>query len=311
MKKQTKATMYALAAVLLWSTAASAFKLTLRRMTSLHMLLWASGVSLAALFVIVLVQGKLPCLAAYSRKDYFRSMLLGFLNPFLYYVILFKAYSILTAQEALTLNYTWPIMLVVLSVPLLGQPLTLRSVAALFISFSGVVVIATGGDVFGLRFTAPFGVVLALGSSVVWALFWIFNVRDDRDEVLKLFLNFVFGTLYVLTATAVSSALTMPVPHGFLGSAYIGLFEMGITFVLWLKALSLSESTARVGVFIFASPFLSLVFIHFVVGEPVEPSTVAGLVFIVAGIMLQRSEGEKERMVPVPAARTKGGGSRP
>jgi len=299
MKRQTKATMYALAAVFLWSTAASAFKLTLRRMTPLDLLLWASGVSLAALFAIVLVQGKLDRLAAFSRKDYFHSMLLGFLNPFLYYVILFKAYSMLTAQEALTLNYTWPIMLMVLSVPLLGQPLTSRSVTALFIGFSGVVVIATGGDVSGLRFTAPFGVALALGSSVVWALFWIFNVRDDRDEVLKLFLNFVFGTLYVLAAAAVFSPPAVPVPRGFLGAAYIGLFEMGITFVLWLKALSLSETTARVGVFIFASPFLSLVFIHLVVGEPVEPSTVAGLVFIVSGIMLQRSEGRKGTGGPV------------
>ena len=43
----------------------------------------------------------------------------GFLNPFLYYIILFKAYSLLPAQEALSLNYTWPLV----PGPAFGAPL--------------------------------------------------------------------------------------------------------------------------------------------------------------------------------------------
>ena len=287
MERQTKAYLYAATAVLFWSTAASAFKLTLRFVTPFHMLLGASLVSLVFLVIATAAGKKLSLLRTYTLRDYLVSAFLGFLNPFLYYVILFKAYSVLTAQEALTLNYTWPIMLVLLSVPLLRQPLTLRSVAAMVISFGGVVVIATGGDVFGLRFTNPFGVALALGSAVVWALFWIYNVRDRRDETVKLMLNFLFGTAFVLLFVLLFSRPAIPGTRGMLGMAYIGLFEMGATFVLWLKGLSLSKTSAQVSVFVFASPFLSLVFIHLVVGESIAPSTVAGLVLIVAGILLQ------------------------
>jgi drug/metabolite transporter (DMT)-like permease len=63
---------------------------------------------------------------------------------------------------------------------------------------------------------------------------------------------------------------------------------MGITFVLWLSALKLSENTAKVGNLIFISPFLSLIFIHYLVGEDILASTFKGLVLIVAGLLIQQ-----------------------
>ena len=287
MDRQIKAYIYAITAILLWSTVASAFKLTLRHTDYMHMLLGASAVSLVFLFGILIVQKKLYLLRTYSKKYYIVSAFLGFLNPFLYYIILFKAYSILTAQEALALNYTWPVMLVILSVPLLKQKVTLKSIFSLIISFTGVFVIATGGNIFGFRFTNPIGVVLALSSAVVWALFWIYNTRDTRDEVVRLFLNFLFGFVFILAVVLLFSTVIIPDTGGLIGVSYIGLFEMGITFVLWLKALRLSVTTARVSNFVYISPFFSLVFIHFFVGETITFSTVFGLVFITVGILAQ------------------------
>jgi len=63
---------------------------------------------------------------------------------------------------------------------------------------------------------------------------------------------------------------------------------MGFTFVLWLTAMKLTTSTARIANLIFLSPLLSLVLIHFVVGEPVLPSTLAGLALILGGLLLQK-----------------------
>ncbi|HPG71516.1 MAG TPA: DMT family transporter [Syntrophales bacterium] len=288
MERQTRAYLYAVATVGLWSTVASAFKLTLDHMGFLEMLLGASVVSLAALFVIVLAQGKLAAIAHSSAKDLACSAALGFLNPFLYYVILFKAYSVLPAQEAQPLNWTWPIMLVLLSIAILKQPIRWASVLAVAISFSGVLVISTRGDVLAFRFTNLPGALLALGSSVIWALFWIYNVKDRRDEIVKLFLNFVFGSIFTLAAVLFFGELRVPPSAGLLGVLWIGLFEMGITFVSWLKALQLSRTTAQVSNLVYAAPFLSLFLIHFIVGEEILPSTVLGLVLIVAGVIVQQ-----------------------
>ncbi len=287
MKRQTSAYIHAVAAVLLWSTAASAFKLTLRHADVMGMLLWASVVSLAFLAVFAGVTGRFGSLKGLTARQWAASAFLGFLNPFLYYVVLFKAYAVLTAQEALVLNYTWPVMLVLLSVPLLGQKLTVRGLASLAVSFAGVVVIATGGHVLAFRFTDPAGVALALASAVIWALYWIYNVRDKREEATKLLLNFLFGFLFIVAAVSLSDGVRLPSAAGFAGMAYIGMFEMGVTFVLWLRGLRLSETAAKVSVFVYASPFISLGFIRLAVGERIAPSTFAGLALIVSGILLQ------------------------
>jgi drug/metabolite transporter (DMT)-like permease len=82
--------------------------------------------------------------------------------------------------------------------------------------------------------------------------------------------------------------MEMPDIKGMLGAAYIGLFELGITFLLWLKALKLSKTTAHVANLVYLAPFLSLVVISFVVGETILISTIIGLIFIVGGIILQK-----------------------
>ncbi|MFH1335238.1 MAG: DMT family transporter [Candidatus Zixiibacteriota bacterium] len=294
MEQQKQAYVYAITAVMLWSTVASAFKISLRYLDYLQLLFLASFVSLLVLFIILSVQNKLHYLFRHSAKDYLRSALLGFLNPFLYYIVLFKAYSLLPAQEAQPLNYTWSITLALFSIPLLKQRIGYVSILALIISYLGVFIISTRGNILGFKFSNPYGVILALGSAVIWALFWIYNVRDKRDEVTKLFLNFSFGFIFIFIAMVLSSRMRIIPPLvGIAGGIYVGLFEMGITFVLWLKALKLSKTTAQVSNLIYLSPFVSLVLIRFVVGERILLSTIVGLVFIVTGIIIQQYDSRR------------------
>jgi drug/metabolite transporter (DMT)-like permease len=49
----------------------------------------------------------------------------------------------------------------------------------------------------------------------------------------------------------------------------------------------LSRTAAQVSNLIYLTPFLSLVVVHFAVGEEIFPSTVAGLVLIIGGILIQ------------------------
>jgi drug/metabolite transporter (DMT)-like permease len=288
MMNQRKAYLYAIAVVLIWSTVASAFKISLRYLDFIQLLFFASLVSLFVLFIVLVSQGKLTLLRTYSKKDYLLSGLLGFLNPCLYYAVLFKAYSLLPAQEAQPLNQTWAIVLALLSIIVLRQRITLKSIIALVISFVGVVIISTHGHVFSLKFSNAAGAILAVASAFIWALFWLYNLKDRRDVVAKLFLNFLFGTLFIIIIVLVTKVSLKPTLAGFAGAAYVGIFEMGITFVLWFNALRLSKTTAQVSNMIYLVPFLSLVIIHFVVGEKILGSTIIGLVFIVTGIIIQQ-----------------------
>ena len=291
MERQKQAYLYTAVVICFWATVASAFKISLRYLDYLQLLLGASVASILVLFIILTVQGKLGLLRKNSGKDYLNSLLLGFLNPFLYYAILFKAYSLLPAQEAQPLNQTWAIVMALLSIVLLKQRITLKSVVALLISFLGVLTISTHGKILTIHFSSLPGVGLALGSAFIWALFWIYNVKDGRDEVVKLFLNFLFGLPFILVFTWRFSSITIADSRGLLGAIYVGVFEMGITFVLWLKALKLSRTTVQVGILIYLVPFLSLICINLFVGERILLSTVTGLALIVAGILLQQHGG--------------------
>jgi drug/metabolite transporter (DMT)-like permease len=74
-----------------------------------------------------------------------------------------------------------------------------------------------------------------------------------------------------------------------MGGLYVGLFEMGLAFVLLMNAMQLTDKPIRVSSLIFLAPPLSLVFISTVLGEPVATSTLAGLLLILAGLVGQQA----------------------
>ncbi len=293
MKRQTKAYLFALSAVFFWSTVATAFKLALRFYTPLQLIFLSAFVSFIIFALFLVFSGKINMVLRQAPKDLLMSAFMGFLSPTAYYLVLFKAYSLLPAQIAQPLNYTWTIVLVLLSVPMLKQKLTLRQFIGIIIGFSGAYVISTQGNLFSFRIDNPTGVALAVISSVFWALFWIFNVRDHRDETVKLFTNFFFGIIYLAAIMFVSGDWNFPKDWRLLGPVYIGLFEMGLTFFLWMKAMQLTVSSAKISNLVFLSPFLSLVFIHFILGEKLYFTTFLGLVLIVGGILLEKTGGKR------------------
>lgn len=294
MKKQTKAYLFTLLAVFFWSTAASAFKIALLFVTPYILLFYSTLVSSIILLVLLVLQGKIALLFTLSRDQLWRAALLGFINPFFYYIVLFKAYSLLPGQIAMALNYGWPLALTVLSVPILKQKLSRVQITAIIISFIGAIIIATRGQIGSLEELNKLGIGLAFGSTIIWAVFWLLNARDGLEPLGKLFLSFCFGLFYSAAFSPLFGGLCLPEIKAVLPLIYIGVFEMGVTFVLWLTALQLSSTAARVGNLIYIAPFLSLVFLRITIGEEIHPSTFIGLFLIIGSILFQEMRGKKE-----------------
>lgn len=291
MEQQRRAYVLAVVAVLFWATAATAFKLSLQYLTPATLVLYASLTACLCLLLILTLTKRYRELGDWRARDIGRSALMGLLNPFAYYVILLEAYNRLPAQQAQPLNFAWPIVLVLMSVVLLKQRPGIVTIPAMALSFTGVTVIATRGSFTGFQSTDPIGVALALGSTIVWALYWVLSVRDARDPINRLCLNFAFGSAYTLFYLAASDTLVAPTLPGLLGATYVGLFEMGLTFALWLRALQLSRTAAEVSNLIYLTPFVSLLLIGIVLGESIHPSTLIGLVLIIGGILIQQYAG--------------------
>ena len=277
-----------LGAVMLWSTVATAFSLSLQYLTPLQLVTLATVISWCFFAIRLRAPERRSALRVTSSKVRATGLLVGWLNPGLYYLVLFAAYDRLPAQEAMAINYSWGITLALLAAPLLRQRLSAGALLAACISYSGILVIATRGAPLSLDFAQPLGVGLALLSTVLWSLYWVFNTRLSLDPEVNLFLNFS-GALPLLLVLLWWSNTPFPTLwQGWAGGLYVGLFEMGLAFVLWMGAMKATTSTLRISSLIFLSPPLSLVLIWVIAGEPVKAYTLIGLVLILFGLWLQR-----------------------
>ncbi|EGR0102035.1 DMT family transporter [Vibrio vulnificus] len=288
---------FGLSAVLLWSTVATAFKLTLAEFSTIQMLTVASVVSAMALLTICALQGKLTQISTTFLSNPWYYLLLGLINPLAYYLILFKAYDLLPASQAQAINYSWAITLTLMAAVFLGQKIRKQDWVACVFSYVGVIVIATKGDLLGLSFESPVGVALALTSTLLWAGYWILNTKNQADPIVGVLLGFLVAIPFAIALTVIEGQSWGQIStQGWLAVTYVGLFEMGVTFVLWLSALKLTNNTARISNLIFASPFISLMLLSSIIGEEIHPTTLIGLMLIIAGLVIQQIKWGKRKL---------------
>jgi drug/metabolite transporter (DMT)-like permease len=288
MDRDRRALLLALGAVFFWGTVATAFKLALQHLDVYQLLMYATLVSALLLFAVVLYRKQGRLLVVYLRESPGYFVAVALLNPCIYYQVLFTAYDLLPAQQAQTINYTWALTLSLMAVPLLGQRLHGRDIAAALLGYCGVVVIATRGDVLGMQFDSVRGVVLAVLSTVIWAYYWILGTRNQRDAAVSLCLNFILALPVCVLMCQLFSSLTLPDWRGLLAASYVGLFEMGVTFLLWSAALKSARRVARISNLVYLSPFISLVFIQTILGESIHIATLLGLCLIVPAALFQQ-----------------------
>lgn len=290
-RNERRALVYALTAVALWSTIATGFKLGLREFTPGQLVL-AGAVASTIFFVVVHLVRRArtarhtePVL---THRQIAAAVALGLLNPFIYYFVLLEAYDRLPAQIAQPLNYTWAITMALLAIPVLKQRLDARAWIGVGIAYLGVVILLTQGDFTSFDRFDPTGIFLAVLSTLLWASYWLLGRRwlGDVDPVRTL----VIGFAAALPAIGIAVAVTDGLPAlslrlmGF--AIWVGLFEMGVAFLMWQRALQLTERAGAVAQLIFLSPLASLVLIGSVLGEEIHTSAVVALGAILAGLFL-------------------------
>ena len=161
-------------------------------------------------------------------------------------------------------------------------------------AYTGVVIVAAGGSSGELGPIRPRSLGRVLGSTLLNAVYLVrSNAKNRTAPLLTLFLSFSVSFLLALLFLCLDGFQTLPPPDalpwpGISAAVAVGLFEMGIPFVLWSRALKLSSSVARIGTLSFLVPFLSLFWVSLVLREPIAPSTLAGLACIVSGTFFQQ-----------------------
>ena len=268
----------ALVAVFCWSTVATAFKLSLQNVTPTELLLVASLV--ASIFFIIISLGPARSkwkVDPWNFRRLFLLSLAGLINPFLYYMLLFGAYDRLLAQQALALNYTWPLVLVLFdslsrrSIPKLGLSI------CLIFSFVGII-ISSGIYSKAIVEIDFYGILLALCSACVWASYWVLQNLIPGDELVNLTVSFSLSTVLLLIIFPFPQLETFSI---IFWPSYVGLIEMAFPFYCWSLAMSRVRHTAEIASFVYLSPVLSTLWIAVILNEPLQFDLILGLTIIV------------------------------
>lgn len=286
-----KAYFYAFVSVFFWSTTTSVSKLLLHSISTMQVMAVSSVFAALFLLLVNVKKGNMKQLKTYKPRDYLVLTGVGFLGMFLYRMLLFFGVARLLASQAMIVNYLWPIMAVLAGCVLLKEKLTARKAIAVLMSFLGVIIVTTGGNLKSLSGTNLTGTICCAVAAVLYGVFVAINKGLKYDSfVSMMFYNAVAAICAILGTLFSGETLLLTLPQN-LGLAWVGVCNTAIGFVAWDLAMKTGD-TAKIANIAYITPFLSLVVAYFLLGDPITVWSVGGLVVIVAGIFLQMKDAK-------------------
>lgn len=278
--------LYAVVAVCIWSTLAATAKILVSDIPNLETLAVSGALAFLFLLVMNIKNGAIKQMRCYRAKDYLVMAGLGFLGMFLYSALYYYGLSQLTSQEACILNYLWPIMLVIFSVVILKEKLTLTKGLAMLCSFLGIVILSTGGSASAEGNTA-LGMIACVVAAASYGLYSVLNKKVNYNQnITMMVIWFVVAVCSGVLGLATEE--WKPIEGGqWLGFLWLGVMTSAVAYLLWALALNGMKDTAKIANLAFLTPFLSLIVSAVLLKEQIRLRAVLALVLIVGGILLQ------------------------
>lgn len=277
---------YAIIAVLIWSTMAAMVKKVLYDIPNLEALSISSFFAFIFLLIINLKNGVLKEMKKYSVKDYGIMSGLGFIGLFLYSALYYYGLAKLTSQEACILNYLWPIMLVVFSCIILKEKLTLTKGIAMLCSFVGILILSLGNGSFSAENTT-FGIISCIIAAACYGLFSVLNKKADYNQNISMMIIWIVVAVCAMVSGLMTETWVPIKGTQWLGILWIGIATDAVAYLLWALALKGVNNTAKIANLAYLTPFLSLVVSAIFLKEKVQLRAFIALLFIIGGIFLQ------------------------
>ena len=288
MKKQY---FYVSISILLWSTTATVTKLLLVNLNSMQILLISSFFASIFLLIVNAIKGNLKELKKIKLKDYLHIFCIGLLGTFLYNLFLYLGINNMQASQAFIINYLWPIMTVIFACILLKEKMTSRKMIAIVLSFIGVIIVTSNGNLC-IESSSLIGALFCILAAISYGLFSILNKLKNYNKYLSMMLYYFSSFIISLIYTLISKEWYIPQTNQLFGLLWIGLFTSAIAFTSWALALEKGD-TAKISNLAYVTPFLSLIWTGIILKEQIRIYSVIGLLIIILGIFIQLKDTAK------------------
>ncbi len=277
--------LFVIACIALWSFVPVVSKLGQQKLDHYQFLFWSSLLSFAVLSATMMVAGKAQSLKNYDIKQLVTALGLGFLGAFLYYLLLYFGYANVSGLEVLVIQYTWPIFIVVFSVLFLKEKISGRNIIALFLGFSGVVIVLTKGDFSSLHLSNFTTDLIVLLAAAVFGLFSVLSKKANFEPFSAAALFFLSATFFSFLAMLLFSSFATPATNELIPIFANGVFVNGFSYILWLLGLSYAKASF-VAPLVFLTPILAAIWVVVFFHEAFLPAYFTGLALVVcAGLV--------------------------
>ncbi len=277
---KAKSLIYVFLCVILWALIPVVSKTGQNSLDNHQFLFYSSLVSLLLFALLSYFTKTYKTFKRLDTNTWIKTVFLGFLGTYLYYILLYFGYKNAKGLEVLALQYSWPIFIVLLSTLLLKERLTRKKMLSIMLGFLGVILILTKGNLTQIHLGNIKVDSLVIFGAFAFALFSVLSKKVSLDA-------YTLNTIYFLTAT-ISSFISMllfsdfklPDIHSLLPVIINGLFVNGISYLFWIKALKYAPASF-VAPFVFLTPIFSSLYLVFFFGEAFLSIYLIGMALVI------------------------------
>ena len=257
-----------LAAALLWSTGGLFIK-----WTTLSGLELSFGRSLFAAITVAL----------FTRHEGFGINRLTAVASVLYAALLLLfvlATKQTTAANAIFLQYTAPVYLLILEPLVYKEKFRSRDLITVLVCLAGMTLFFVGK----LRPQDVTGNLLALASGLCFALY-VLLLRHAKARTVNRASSVIYGSLLLVIFTAPAGLAAIPrlTQHDVLVVLYLGVVQIGLAYTLFTVAMARGVRSLDAGIVGYIEPVLNPIWVFLVLGEkPSGWALLGGVIIIVA-----------------------------
>lgn len=219
-----------------------------------------------------------------TRKSGLKINGFGILTSVIYALLLFLfvwATKKTTAANAIFLQYTAPIYILVLAPFLIGEKFHWRDLLTVVIVLAGMSLFFVGQ----LRIEDYQGNTAALFSGIFLGLY-IMLLRHPRGKGFNPAIAVIYGNLLLALVNAPTGIAAIPAmtPMDWFAVVFLGIFQIGISYILFIKGVVGGTRPLDASLIGFIEPLLNPVWVFLFVGERPSQWAILGGAVIVSAI---------------------------
>ena len=227
----------------------------------------------------------------------------GVVSLLLFSTFYFKSLEYVSLSTAAILLYTAPVFVMLMSLLLFREKMTLVKLCALGLSLAGCILVSgIGGSV-----QEPIGLLLGLGSGFFYALYSIFSryaIQRGYSSLTIVFYTFLFcalGSSFLSDWGQITSVLATPNTTVWLLALGVGIITGFLPYVFYSKGLEAMEST-KASIIASVEPVVGTLFGVFLFGEALTLPASIGIVLVLSAVLLLsksplKKEDKKDQLI--------------